>query len=176
MVNKYSQYLPDNPELSFNARGIKFQSSVSSPFNSSDIYQDESVALARAESIGCSGTRKVLVSSIGQYNYSPCTDVSTYRSIMKQLNQTQEERKYYQAFQDENLYDIANSINDTAYSGFDYKDVIFERTMSKVIFRDPTKTSIIQTMNRVVFGMIESVKQIKNYFNYTVPSNNKRVL
>lgn len=176
MVNKYSQYLPDNPELSFNAMGIKFQTPVASPFNSNDLYPDESVALARAESIGCSGTRKTLVSSSGQYNYAPCTDVTTYRTIMKQLNQTREERKYYQFFQDENLYDIANSINDTAYSGFNYKNVIFERTMSKIIFRDPTKNAILQTMNRVVFGMIESVKQIKNYFNYTVPSNNKRVL
>jgi hypothetical protein len=176
MVNKYSQYLPDNPDISFNSTGVKFHSSVTSPFNKDDIYQDQSVAEARSQSIGCSGTRKVLASSTGLYNYAPCTDFSTYRTIMKQLNQTREERKYYQYFQDENLYDIANNINDNVYSGFDYKEVILERTMSKVIFRDPTKNSILQTFNRIVFGLIESVKQIKNYFNYTVPSNNKRVL
>jgi hypothetical protein len=43
------------------------------------------------------------------------------------------------------------------------------------LYRDPVKASILQTFNRVVFGLIESVKQIKNHFNYTVPSNNKRV-
>jgi len=27
----------------------------------------------------------------------------------------------------------------------------------------------------VVFALIETVKEIKNYFNYTVPFNNRRV-
>jgi hypothetical protein len=174
-MDKYSQYLPDNPELSYNATGIKFQTSVSSVFAKKDIYVDESVAELRAQNIGCSGSRKVLISSSGQYSYAPCSDLETYKTIMKQLSESEEERRYYQFFQDENLYDIRNNINDEVYEGFDYKDVIFQRTMSNVIFRDPTKASILQTFNRVVYGLIENVKQIKNYFNYTVPKNNKRV-
>jgi hypothetical protein len=94
---------------------------------------------------------------------------------MKQLTQSEEERRYYMFFPDENLTDIRNSINDQVYNGFDYKDVIFERTMSNILFRDPTKAAILSKFNRVVYGVIESVKQIKNYFNYTVPKNNKRV-
>ena len=175
MVNKYSQYLPDNPELAYNATGVKFQSSVTSPFNKEDLYDDQSVAIAKAEIIGCSGSRTILVSSTGQYKYAPCTDLSTYKAISKQLIQTQEERKYYAFFPDENLTDIRNSINDRVYSGFDYKEVILKRSMSNVFFRDPVKDAILATFNRVIYGVIESVKEIKNYFNYTVPRNNKRV-
>lgn len=175
MVNKYSQYLPDNPELAYNATGIKFQTSVSSPFTKNDIYDSEAVAIQRAESIGCSGSRKVLASSSGQYKYAPCTDFNTYKDIMKQITPIQEERRYYAFFPDENLYDIRDSINDQVYSGFNYKNVILERTMSNVFFRDPTKAAILEKFNRVVYGLIESVKEIKNFFNYTVPRNNKRV-
>lgn len=175
MANNYNQYLPDNTDLAYNATGVKFQSSVTSPFNKEDLYTDESVAVARAESIGCSGSRTILVSSTGQYKYAPCTDIATYRIISKQLTQKQEERKYYAFFPDENLTDIKNSINDRVYTGFDYKDVILKRSMSNVFFRDPVKDAILATFNRVIFGVIESVKEIKNYFNYTVPRNNKRV-
>jgi hypothetical protein len=148
---------------------------VTSPFNSSDLYDDESIAQDRSSCIGCSGSRRVIVSSSGQYKYAPCSDLSTYQTLMKQLTQSEEERRYYMFFPDENLTDIRNSINDQVYNGFDYKDVIFERTMSNILFRDPTKAAILSKFNRVVYGVIESVKQIKNYFNYTVPKNNKRV-
>jgi hypothetical protein len=94
---------------------------------------------------------------------------------MMQMPVTETDRRYYAADPTENIYDIRDSINDQVYEGFDYRDVILERTLSKVLYRDPVKSSILQTFNRVVFGLIESVKQIKNHFNYTVPSNNKRV-
>jgi hypothetical protein len=175
MALNYSQFLPDDPELAYTATGIKFQSTVTGPFNSTDIYQDKSIAELRAESIGCSGTRQVLVSSIGSYEYAPCTDYQTYKQIMMQMPVTEPIRRYYASDPTENIYDIRDSVNDQVHEGFDYKDVILERTLSKVLYRDPVKSSILQTFNRVVLGLIESVKQIKNHFNYTVPSNNKRV-
>ena len=47
--------------------------------------------------------------------------------------------------------------------------------MSKVILRDPVKASILQYFQRVVFGLIETTKEISNFVNYTVKKNNRRV-
>ena len=47
--------------------------------------------------------------------------------------------------------------------------------MSNLLFRDPTKNLILRYFQRVVYSLIETTKQIKNYFNYTVPFNNRRV-
>ena len=66
-------------------------------------------------------------------------------------------------------------INDNAYTGFDYKEQIFPRTLSNLIYANPQKIPILDKFQRVVFALIETVKEIKNYFNYTVPFNNRRV-
>ena len=84
-------------------------------------------------------------------------------------------RRWYEFDPQENINDVQESINDRIYEGFIYKNQIFERTMSNLLFRDPTKNLILSYFQRVVFALIESVKQIRNYFNYTVPFNNRRV-
>jgi hypothetical protein len=50
-----------------------------------------------------------------------------------------------------------------------------KRSLSNVIFRDPVKEGILNYFERVVYGLIETTKQIKNFFNYTVKKNNRRV-
>ena len=84
-------------------------------------------------------------------------------------------RRYYLFDQTENVFDVKDSINDNAFTGFNYKDQIFPRTLSNLIYADPQKIPILEKYQRVVFALIESVKQIRNYFNYTVPFNNRRV-
>jgi len=84
-------------------------------------------------------------------------------------------RRYYEFDPLENVDGVMNSINDRVYEGFIYKDQIFERTMSNLLFRDPTKNLILRYFQMVVYSLIETTKQIKNYFNYTVPFNNRRV-
>ena len=85
------------------------------------------------------------------------------------------QRRYYLFDPTENVFDVTASVNDTAPTGFDYKEQIFPRTLSNLIYRDPNKILILDKFQKVVFALIESVKQIKNYFNYTVPFNNRRV-
>ena len=84
-------------------------------------------------------------------------------------------RRYYLFDQRENVFDVTESINDNSYEGFDYKDQIFFRTLSSVIYASPQKAPILKRFQTVIFALIESVKQIRNYFNYTVPFNNRRV-
>ena len=43
------------------------------------------------------------------------------------------------------------------------------------MYRDPIKEAILGYFNRVVFGLVETTKQIKNFVNYTVKKNNRRV-
>jgi UDP-N-acetylglucosamine 2-epimerase len=57
------------------------------------------------------------------------------------------------------------SSNDTAYSGFDYKDKILKKTLSKVLFRDPVKSNILSYFEKGFFALVETTKQIKNYFS-----------
>jgi hypothetical protein len=85
------------------------------------------------------------------------------------------ERRYYEFDPTENIYDVRDSINDNLYTGFEYKEQILKRSLSNVIFKDPIKDGILQYYNKVVFGLIETTKQIRNYVNYTVKKNNRRV-
>ena len=129
----------------------------------------------RSYNLGCSGYRKVLISAEGTFKYAPCGTPAQYLSIMSQMPKGDMQRRYYLFDQTENVFDVTQSINDTAYTGFDYKEQIFSRTLSNIIYLDPKKIPILDRYQRVVFALIESVKQIKNYFNYTVPFNNRRV-
>jgi hypothetical protein len=94
---------------------------------------------------------------------------------MQGMPKANNERRYYSFDPTQNLYDIRDSAQDNLYGGFDYKNRIFEKTMSKVILRDPVKASILAYLQKVIFGLVESTKQIKNFFNYTVKKNNRRV-
>ena len=94
---------------------------------------------------------------------------------MSQMTPSNNPRRWYAFDPTENIKDVQNSINNFGYEGFQYKKQIFERTMSNLMFIDPTKNLILEKFQKVVFALIESVKQIRNYFNYTVPFNNRRV-
>jgi hypothetical protein len=174
MAQDYSPYFAPVPNT-YTVNGISFKTNTTDFETSNDLYESIAKAQERAINIGCSGYRSVTTDSFGTQLYGPCSSAQTYASITQQIQPTQMERRYYQFDPTDNLFDIKNSINDRVPEGFIYKDQIFERTMSNVLFRDPTRTAILAYFQRVVFGLIESVKQIKNYFNYTVPFNNRRV-
>jgi hypothetical protein len=74
------------------------------------------------------------------------------------------------------LYDIANSRKEKINSlGFDYEGKIFKKTLSSYIFVSPTRTSILEKFETLVFFLIENVKTIKTYYNYTVPKNYRKI-
>jgi hypothetical protein len=69
----------------------------------------------------------------------------------------------------ESLYKVAtNRLTRLKNTGFDYKDKIFEKSMSPLMFADPTRRSIIQEMEKMVYFMVEKVRTIKTFYNYTV--------
>jgi hypothetical protein len=175
--NSYSNIpvIPSSTSTSNNANGIKYKTTTTSFDVVGDLYPNSVDAEIRSFNIGCSGYRSLLVSSSGEYKYAPCQTSAEYIQIMSGIPKGDLDRRYFLFDQTENVFDVKDSINDDAYTGFDYKEQIFPRTLSNIMFLDPKKVEIMKKFQSVVFALIESVKQIRNYFNYTVPFNNRRV-
>jgi len=74
-------------------------------------------------------------------------------------------------------YDFIASQNDKRGNiGYDYEGNIFRKTMSRLVYNgDENRSSILSKMEKVIFNLIEKTKDIRNFFNYTVPKNNKYV-
>jgi hypothetical protein len=173
---KFSPFFPgDELKVSYTPFGAKYKTTNTTFYDSKDQYETIQLAEERSINIGCSGYRSSVINSNGDLRFFPCSSSSDYLEIMKGMIPVEEERKYYDFDQRNNIFDVMYSTNDTAYSGFDYKDKILKKTLSKVIFKDPVKSNILSYFERGFFALVETTKQIKNYFNYTVPKNNRRV-
>ena len=185
----YSPYFPPNGKNSYTnlpvgpssnstsntSRGLKYKTFTTSFDTVTDTYSTAALAEIRSYNLGCTGYRMILVSSAGNYTYAPCQTNQEYIDITSQMPKGDMERRYYLFDQTENVFDVTESINDNAYSGFNYKEQIFPRTLSNLIYANPQNIPILDKYQKVVFALIETVKEIKNYFNYTVPFNNRRV-
>lgn len=172
------EFSPFLPQTGFNytVKGVNFRTATTNFEETDDLYKSISKAQERAYNLGCAGYRQVKTNDVGDILYGPCTSLTSYTDIIKAIKPDQRHREYYAFDPTDNLFDVRDSINDeNIKSGFDYKDQIFARTMSDVMFRDPRRVEILNTIQKVVFALIESVKQIRNSINYTVPYNNKRV-
>lgn len=76
----------------------------------------------------------------------------------------------------ESLYNKAYSRLDKLKNrGFDYEGKIFQRSMSPLLFADPTRKGILDQYEKLVFFMVEKVKYIKVFYNYTVSKNYKKL-
>jgi len=171
----YSPFLPP-VESTYTVNGLSFKTFTTNFEQADDLYKSLDKAQERAYNLGCSGYRKVTTDSVGNVLYGPCSSLTTYTDIIKQIKPGDRPREYYSFDPTDNLFDVRDSVNDkNIKNGFDYKNEIFSRTMSLVMFRDPRRTAILENMQKIIFALIESVKQIRNFVNYTVPSNNKRV-
>ena len=72
----------------------------------------------------------------------------------------------------ESVYDTAEHLRDKIeHKGFDYKEKLFEKSMSNYLFREEKRANILAYMQTVMFELIERVKQIKNHANYVVGKN-----
>ena len=60
--------------------------------------------------------------------------------------------------------------------GFEYEGRIFEKTLSSITLGgDNNRKSILNSIEKVVFRLIETTKNIRNFVNYRVSKNNKYV-
>lgn len=72
----------------------------------------------------------------------------------------------------QSLYDKANNrLTHVKNTGFDYEGHIFEKTMSPYLFADPNRRDILSSYEKIIFFLVEKVKMIKTFYNYTVPKD-----
>ena len=85
--------------------------------------------------------------------------------------------KYIFVTERKSYYDFIVTKNDNIPNkGFDYEGNIFKKSLSNITYNgDSNRSTILASIEKVVFNMIESVKRIKNFKNYMVPKNNKNV-
>jgi hypothetical protein len=74
-------------------------------------------------------------------------------------------------------YEYIRSINDRRTNvGFNYEGKILEKTLSSITLSgDQNRTTILKSIEKVIFNLVEKTKTIKNFMNYRVPKNNKYV-
>jgi hypothetical protein len=74
------------------------------------------------------------------------------------------------------LYDFTyNRMTRLKNTGYNYEGKIFEKTMSPLIFMDPNRRDILSMYEKIIFFLIENVKAIKTFYNYTVPKDYKNL-
>lgn len=88
---------------------------------------------------------------------------------MEETNIFISDRKSYYSF-------IESRNDDRSNTGYDYEGKIFSKTLSNVTLAgDSNRMRILESMEKIVFNLIESTKRIRNFTNYIVPKNNKYV-
>lgn len=75
------------------------------------------------------------------------------------------------------FYEYIGSTEDRrSNTGFDYEGRIFEKTLSSITLSgDASRKNILESIEKVVFRLVETTKNIRNFVNYRVPKNNKFV-
>jgi len=64
---------------------------------------------------------------------------------------------------------------DRKHTGFDYSEVLLKRTLSSRMFNNDKTSGFLQRINTIMVEIIDSVKLIKTYRNYTVHKNDRYV-
>ena len=59
--------------------------------------------------------------------------------------------------------------------GFQYKDVIIKKTVSKRLFNNKIMQGYLGYINNIMYELIENVKKIKVHFNYIVHKNDRGI-
>lgn len=76
----------------------------------------------------------------------------------------------------ESLYQISRTrLTRLKNTGYDYKNKIFEKSLSPYILRDDNRKDILSQYEKIVYFLIEKAKYVKNFFNYTVDKNYKQL-
>ena len=87
---------------------------------------------------------------------------------MNNYNFVTERKSYYDFIEAKN--------NSKPNVGLDYENQIFEKSLSNITYNgDSNRKSILASLEKVIYNLIESTKRIRNFRNYIVPKNNKNL-
>ena len=68
-----------------------------------------------------------------------------------------------------------NRLDRLRNTGYNYKGKIFEKTLSPLMFADPTRKDILNEYEKLIYFLVEKVKLIKTFYNYTVDKDYKHL-
>lgn len=68
---------------------------------------------------------------------------------------------------------IADSRREGLQLGFDYREQIYKKSVSNIILADKKRNLIIQKMDKMICFLIDSVKNIKKTYNYSISRNSR---
>jgi|CZCB01.1.fsa_nt_gi hypothetical protein len=73
-------------------------------------------------------------------------------------------------------FKISRSVlDDYKNLGFNYEGQIFKRTLSSAFFGDKKRVDILNEFEKMIFFLIEQVKNIKKTFNYTIDKDSNKI-
>ena len=76
----------------------------------------------------------------------------------------------------ESYFEIAESrIKEGQQLGFDYRGKLYEKSVSQLVLADDKRKSIIQKMDALITHLIDSVKNIKKTYVYSVSRNSRDI-
>lgn len=66
------------------------------------------------------------------------------------------------------LYYVKHRKDDLKHTGFDYENNLFKKTMSGMMFENPTLNGFLMLLQKQAVWMIESTLVVRNFWNYSV--------
>ena len=59
--------------------------------------------------------------------------------------------------------------------GYDYRETLLDKSISSVLYGDDKRNKILKRINDLCVYMVDSVKNIKKTFIYSVPRNSRNI-
>jgi len=61
------------------------------------------------------------------------------------------------------------------YTGYDYSKTLIKRSLSPYLYNNGKLAGFLDTLNDIMVNLVDSVKYIRNYFNFAVPKDYKKI-
>ena len=61
------------------------------------------------------------------------------------------------------------------YTGYDYSKTLIKKSVSPYLYNNKKLAGFLDTLNDIMVYMVNSVKYIRNYFNYAVPKDYQKI-
>lgn len=76
----------------------------------------------------------------------------------------------------DSIYDYFNEMNwETKNEGYKYENTLLEDNTSKYLQKNPNMRQMFPVLNKILSHMINSVKYLRNFNNYAVRKDYKRI-
>jgi len=76
----------------------------------------------------------------------------------------------------DSIYDrTATRVEKINNLGYNYEGKILKKTLSSYLFKDPSRSEILAKIDAILYFLVEKVKTIKTFYNYTVPKNYRKL-